>query len=629
MDDGQSSETIKEHVILAAIASVVLVIDIAAPLGVSAGILYVVVILAALVSKKSSTPIIWASICTVLTLVGYYASPLGGELWNVTINRALTICAIWAVTVVSIFLLERTKKVMSLESDLKLSEFRSTLGEVAEYASDAIVITDEKGFTKWVNKGFTDISGYSLDEVKGQKPGDVLQGKGTELEDIKRLSEAIKEAQPIELELLNYHKNGKPYWIDLSINPVFEQNKLVRFVAVERDITHRKQLEEKLAERASTASQATDNKSRFMTLMTHELSTPINSILTTTQKIKETVSSQDMVEHASHIHQSGEIIHSIIRNIITLSNIDINTFKVCRENVDVNEIFASISDDIRQLAKCGEIECIYENKLEEGVFYNSDKTLIHHIFYFFALNAISHVDKGSISLVMKPSDFQGTDTLQFEIKATDNGKSYQEMLVTNTSSLADNLDVAVGVAVGYQIASKVVSKLGGVVILERSTQGETKVTIKIPSERVTTLGSRSGSVDIKRIMIAEDNRVNAMVLTKMLQSLGFTELDLAKNGAEAVNLAKQHSYYAIFMDNHMPEMTGIEATRIIKQSIEPDARIIGCTADTDPISKQELLELGVENVLFKPLDKKKLISILENLERESDAFPNEQAVGES
>ena len=202
MDDVKASEAIKEHFILAVIASLVLVVDIMTQLGVAAGILYVFVILAALVSKKSSTPIIWASICTVLTLVGYYASPIGGELWSVTVNRALTICAIWAVTVVSIFLLDRTKKVMSLESDLKLSEFRSTLGEVAEYASDAIVITDEKGFTNWVNKGFTDISGYSLDEVKGKKPGDVLQGKGTDLEDIKRLSEAIKEAQPIELELL-------------------------------------------------------------------------------------------------------------------------------------------------------------------------------------------------------------------------------------------------------------------------------------------------------------------------------------------------------------------------------------------------------------------------------------------
>lgn len=627
MDDAKTREAIKEHFILAVIASIVLAIDIAAPLGVAAGIPYVVVILAALVSKKSSTPIIWASICTVLTLVGYYASPIGGELWNVTVNRALTICAIWAVTVVSIFLLDRTKKVMSLEADLQLSEFRSTLGEVAEYASDAIVITDEKGFTNWVNKGFTDISGYSLDEVKGKKPGDVLQGKGTDLEDIKRLSEAIKEAQPIELELLNYHKNGTPYWIDLSINPVFEQGELVRFVAVERDITHRKQLEEKLAERASTAAQATDNKSRFMTLMTHELSTPINSILTTAQKIKENASNQELEEHASHIHCSAEVTNSIIRNIITLSNLDTNMLTVCREEINAHDVFTSLSDNIRQLAKCGGIECISENNLEDGGLYHGDSKLIHHIFYFFALNAMSHVDKGSISLVMKYIDFQGSDTLQFEVEVTDNGKSYQQMLATNTSSLADNFDVAVGVAAGYQLVSSVVAKLGGMVALEQNTQEKTAVIIKIPLYRVATVGNRRVSTNTKRIMIAEDNRVNAMVLTKMLQSLGFTELDLAKNGEEAVNLAKQHSYYAIFMDNHMPEMTGIEATKIIKQSIASDARIIGCTADTDPISKQELLELGVEHVLFKPLDKKKLISVLELLEKESSVFPNEQAVG--
>ena len=198
------------------------------------------------------------------------------------------------------------------------------------------------------------------------------------------------------------------------------------------------------------------------------------------------------------------------------------------------------------------------------------------------------------------------------------------MLVTNTSSLADNLDVAVGVAAGYQLASKVVSKLSGVVALERTTQEKTKVTIQIPSERVVTEGTRS--VDSK-ILIVEDNRVNAMVLTKMLQSLGFTELDLAKNGEEAVSLAKRNSYYAIFMDNHMPEMTGIEATKIIKQSISSDIRIIGCTADTDPIATQNFLELGVETVLYKPLDKKKLMSVLDTFKRGTNIFANEKAVG--
>ncbi|GAL34050.1 two-component sensor [Vibrio maritimus] len=71
---------------------------------------------------------------------------------------------------------------------------------------------------KWVNNGFTALSGYTLDETKGKKPGMLLQGPETDISTVRRLSRAIQDAQPIECELVNYHKNGTPYWIDISIS---------------------------------------------------------------------------------------------------------------------------------------------------------------------------------------------------------------------------------------------------------------------------------------------------------------------------------------------------------------------------------------------------------------------------
>ncbi|CAH0526077.1 PAS domain S-box protein [Vibrio hippocampi] len=152
-------------------------VDLTIPLGVAAGVPYVTVILVSLISQRQSTILIWATACTLLTLFGYYLSPIGSETWKVVTNRILAIYAIWAVAIVSIVVKERARTLSKLEQNLKLSESRATLGLVAEYTKDAIVITDKQGLITWVNQGFISLSGYQLDEVLGSKPSSLLQGK--------------------------------------------------------------------------------------------------------------------------------------------------------------------------------------------------------------------------------------------------------------------------------------------------------------------------------------------------------------------------------------------------------------------------------------------------------------------
>ncbi|MCL9779973.1 response regulator [Vibrio sp. S4M6] len=124
----------------------------------------------------------------------------------------------------------------------------------------------------------------------------------------------------------------------------------------------------------------------------------------------------------------------------------------------------------------------------------------------------------------------------------------------------------------------------------------------------------------KRILVADDNNVNVIVLTKLLESMGFEHFDIAKNGEEAVNLVKQHTYYAILMDNHMPVMTGVEATKIIKSHIAPTANIIACTADATIQANQEFLECGATDVILKPINKEKLLGALAKINQEENAI---------
>jgi PAS domain S-box-containing protein len=121
------------------------------------------------------------------------------------------------------------------------------LSLVAEETVNAVIIADKDGNIDWVNKGFTRITGYSLSEVKGKRPGRLLQGVDTNPDTVQYLSEQLKKRLPFVCEILNYNKLGQPYWVRINGQPLFDkQHNLTGYFAVEEDITEEKEAEAKL-----------------------------------------------------------------------------------------------------------------------------------------------------------------------------------------------------------------------------------------------------------------------------------------------------------------------------------------------------------------------------------------------
>lgn len=130
------------------------------------------------------------------------------------------------------------------------------LSLVASRTTNGVVITDAEGRVEWVNDGFTRITGYTLEEVRGRKPGAVLQGAQTDPATVARLGAALRRGESCEAELLNYQRNGQPYWIQLSVDPMWdEQGRLQGFMGIETDISARKAAEAEL-EASAQHSQA-------------------------------------------------------------------------------------------------------------------------------------------------------------------------------------------------------------------------------------------------------------------------------------------------------------------------------------------------------------------------------------
>ncbi|MDH5634079.1 MAG: PAS domain S-box protein [Gammaproteobacteria bacterium] len=121
------------------------------------------------------------------------------------------------------------------------------LSRVASQTTNAVIITDKSGCIDWVNDGFTRITGYSAEEVRGRKPGDFLQGPDTDTKTVTTMRQALEQRLAFNADVINYTKAGTPYWIRIDCNPIFDSNGSFQgFLAIELDVTPQKLAQEKL-----------------------------------------------------------------------------------------------------------------------------------------------------------------------------------------------------------------------------------------------------------------------------------------------------------------------------------------------------------------------------------------------
>lgn len=122
------------------------------------------------------------------------------------------------------------------------------LALIARHTTNAIIITNEKGEIEWVNDSFTRITEYTMTEVLGKIPGDLLQGEDTNRETVEHMKHAIDTGQGFHVEIINYTKSGRKYWLDIDCVPLYQQNKLTGFIAIEVDITGLKEAVHRIIE---------------------------------------------------------------------------------------------------------------------------------------------------------------------------------------------------------------------------------------------------------------------------------------------------------------------------------------------------------------------------------------------
>ncbi|MDP1647744.1 MAG: PAS domain-containing protein [Rubrivivax sp.] len=220
----------------------------------------------------------------------------------------------------------------------------------------------------FVNPAFTRVTGYTRDEVLGHSPR-LLNGPLTDRAELKRIGAALARLEPVHAELLNYHKSGRPYWVELDIAPVgIAGEGYTHFVSVERDITERRTDQDALRElnaslearvRARTAElklardqaeQANRAKSSFLAIMSHEIRTPMNGVIGMIDVLERSSLRPSQVEIVRTVRESAYALLTIVDDVLDFSKIEAGQFQIDSEPMDVAAVVEAVCDTLDSLA---------------------------------------------------------------------------------------------------------------------------------------------------------------------------------------------------------------------------------------------------------------------------------------
>ncbi|MBM4942823.1 response regulator [Vibrio parahaemolyticus] len=378
-----------------------------------------------------------------------------------------------------------------------------------------------------------------------------------------------------------------------------------------------KQLNSELEAETDKAERAAKAKSSFLAAMSHELRTPMNGVLGISQLIAEETKEPVTKEHIKVILDSGQHLMTILNDILDFSKVEENKLELEKAPFHLEQVLTPVCSAIQPLIDEKSIELIVENDVPNNTEFTGDCARLRQILFNLVGNAVKFTNEGHV-LIRTELNSEDKHLL---IIVSDTGIGIapdKQGRVFNSFEQADSSTTRRfgGTGLGLAIVKKLTELMGGSITL-KSVEGvgtQFIVTLPIPwnesekpSPQHTPVQTRS--TQNLRILLAEDNRVNALVAKGFCEKLGHA-VDVAENGLVAVEKARDNDYDLILMDNHMPEMNGVEATRFIREKLGVKTLLFAYTADVFREAHDHFIAAGADHVLTKPLQRESFADAL-------------------
>jgi len=508
---------------------------------------------------------------------------------------------------------KKTQSIYDLHKKIQNEEFAT----VFKLSKDGMAIIDlESNFLEF-NDAYMELIGYSKQELLTKSC--IELSTGVDLKKAKEnLQKVIKEGYVKNFEKNCRRKDGTIVTVAMSISLMPDNERLLIST---KDITENKKIEQTLLDAKEQAELASKSKSTFLANMSHEIRTPLNAIIGFVDILKQSEKDKQTKEYLEIIDSSSNHLLGVINDILDLSKIESGKLEI--EKCDFNTIdeFESIINLFKVKADEGKINFAHfiDNNIPKRL--NSDILRIKQVIFNLLSNAIKFTSKDKhVKLHISMKDkrlFVGVEDEGIGIDKKAQSNIFEAFTQENNSTTREYGGTGLGLSISY----KLIEMLGGKLQLESEKGKGSHFYFDIPIEQAINSvykANKDNSIFNKKahLLLVEDNKANQMFMKVILKKLGLS-FEIANDGVEATELYKSNQYDIILMDENMPNMSGIEATKVIrKYEIETKKNyipIVALTANAIKGDRERFINAGMDEYLTKPLNKQDFIDTLNKL----------------
>ncbi|MEX0774971.1 MAG: CHASE domain-containing protein [Phycisphaeraceae bacterium] len=537
------------------------------------------------------------------------------------------------------------------------------LSIIASRTQSAVIVCDAQGRFTWVNDMFLRQYGYRLEELVGRHPADVLHGPQTDPVVAQQINEQLRAGEAVRVEIANYAKSGRIYWVYLEVQPVYDEHgRLINFIGTQSDITRRKEAEQELLTAKASAEAANQAKSAFLANMSHEIRTPMTAVLGFADLLLDPGQSpSDRLNCIDTIRRNCDHLLSLVNDILDLSKIEADRMTVEHIECEPRQIVGEVASLMRVRATEKRLAFEVEQRGPAPKTITSDPMRLRQILLNLVSNAIKFTPQGSVRLVMQveavPRGVEGlvaggveglagkdqasaggprTGEAMLRFDVIDSGIGMTSPQVAGLFKPFTQADDSMtrrfgGTGLGLSISRRLADLMGGALTVRSAIGMGTTFTFTLPIgslANVTMVEALASPIDELtaqpqthqpaiivlppcRLLLAEDGPDNQRLLSYLLTKAGAV-VEIAENGRAACEKVQQAQHLhqpfdLILMDMQMPVLDGYGATAWLR-SHGHQGPIIALTAHAMAGDRGKCLQSGCTDYLRKPVDRAELLT---------------------
>lgn len=506
------------------------------------------------------------------------------------------------------------------------------LSGILKVASDGVIVADNSLRIVLFSAGAEAIFGYKASELVGQ-PLDLLIPANFRAAHgglVRRFADGAQQSQRMSSrgEVLGLRKNGETFPLEVGLSKVATRDGHI-FTAILRDVSEQRDAQAALSLAAAQANAANEAKSVFLAAMSHEIRTPLNGVLGMAQAMAMEDLPAVQRERLEVIRQSGESLLAILNDLLDLSKIEAGKLVLEDAEFDVGELALVAHRTFAAIAAAKGLDFVLNITGAAKGIYRGDPLRVRQILHNLISNALKFTDAGRVTVSVS----RKSGTLKFVVE--DTGVGIPAETVAKLFGKFEQGDTTTtrrygGTGLGLAICRDLAEMMGGSIAADSGGGGcGATFTVLLPLEK---LSRSQGSLDHLaaettgaalapglRVLVAEDNRVNQLVLKTLLEQAGIEPVIVA-DGLAAVAAWEGGPWDLILMDVQMPQMDGPTAAAVIRSREVSEKRlrtpIIALTANVMEHQVAEYRHAGMDELVPKPIEVEKLFAaILPHLEK--------------